>query len=151
MTYCNNNLTKHNNHTNNNGYLFDPFFDDFFGISPRMNREFNNLMKTDVEETEKSYCVSIELAGFKKDEISLDLKEGYLTVSAKHSDEDKEENNKKKFIRRERSYSSCQRTFYLGDNVTEEDIEASFENGVLSVTIAKTPEKIPENKKILIK
>ena len=148
MTYCTNNLTKRNH---NNGYLFDPFFDDFFGFTPKTEREFHNLMRTDVEETENAYCVSIELAGFKKDEISLDLKEGYLTVSAKHSEDDKETTEKKKFIRRERSYASCQRTFYLGDNVSEEDIEASFEDGVLKIDIAKTPEKVPENKKILIK
>ena len=147
MKNYNNNLV--NRHSDN--YLFDPFFDDFFGFSPKFNHEFNSLMKTDVEETENSYCVSIELPGFKKDQVSLDLKEGYLTVSAKHSEEDKEENKKKKFIRKERPYSSCQRTFYLGENVKEEDIDASFEDGVLKICIAKTPEKVPENKKILIK
>ena len=138
--------------TRNNSNLFDPFFDDFFGFTRQEFRgEANNLMKTDVEETEGSYCVSIELPGFKKEEISIDLKEGYLTVSATHSEEDKETEKKRKFVRRERSYASCKRTFYVGDNVTDTDIGASFENGVLSICIAKAPEKIPENKKILIK
>ena len=149
-TYNNNNNNCLSNRRNDS-YLFDPFFDDFFGFRPKFDRDFANLMKTDVEETEKNYCVSVELPGFKKEEVSLELKEGYLTVSANHSDEDKENDKKKKYIRRERSYSSCQRTFYLGDNVTEEDIDASFENGVLKICVAKTPEKVPENKKILIK
>lgn len=145
MKYCGNSISKRNN----DNYLFDPFFDDFFGFTPKFDREFHNLMKTDVEETDKNYCVSIDLPGFKKDDISIDLKQGYLTVSAKR--EEGENGKERKFIRRERSYSSCQRTFYLGENVTEEDIEAAFEDGVLKICIAKTPEKIPENKKILIK
>ena len=148
MKYFNNSpVTKHND-----GYLFDPFFDDFFGFgAPKGYKSAPELMKTDVEETDDEYRVSIELAGFKKDEITLDLDKGYLTVSADHSDEDKEEDKKKKFVRRERSFASCRRTFYLGDNVTEDDVSASFEDGVLKVCIKKTSEKIPEVKKILIK
>lgn len=138
--------------TRQNGNLFDPFFDDFFGFTRRdLSKDFNDMMKTDVEETDDGYCVSVELAGFKKEEISLDLKEGYLTVSAIHSDEDKENDKKKKYVRRERAYSSCKRTFFVGDNVTDTDVSATFENGVLQICIAKTPEKIPENKRIEIK
>ena len=135
----------------NTNDLFDPFFDDFFGFNRDYSREINNLMKTDVEENDENYLISIELPGFKKEQVSIDLKDGYLTVSAQRSDEDKEADKKKKYVRRERAYTSCKRTFYVGDTVSDTDICASFENGVLSISVAKVPEKIPENKKILIK
>ena len=132
--------------------LFDPFFDDFFGFTrPFYNSEMSNIMKTDVEETDEKYLISMELAGFKKEDVSVELKNGYLTVSATHSEEDKEADKKKKYVRRERSFTSCRRTFYVGDKITDSDIDASFENGVLSIGVTKVPDKIPENKKILIK
>ena len=138
--------------------LFDEFFDDF-----PMPREFRNMdrrlygknaareMKTDVHEHEDHYEVDIDLPGFKKDEITLSLENGYLTVSAAKG-LDKEETTKKgKVIRQERYAGSLQRSFYVGDALTEKDITARFENGVLSLNVPKAEaKKVPEKKVIMI-
>ena len=138
--------------------LFDEFFDDF-----PMPREFRNMdrrlygknaareMKTDVHEHEDHYEVDIDLPGFKKDEITLSLENGYLTVSAAKG-LDKEETTKKgKVIRQERYAGSLQRSFYVGDALTEKDITARFENGVLSLNVPKAEaRKVPEKKVIMI-
>ena len=108
-------------------------------------------MKTDVHEHEDHYEVDIDLPGFKKDEIDLSLQNGYLTVSATKG-VDKEETTKKgKLIRQERYAGSLQRSFYVGDALTEEDIAARFENGVLSLNVPKMEaRKVPEKKTIMI-
>lgn len=146
---------------NNNGYnnmvvrdgdrFFDPFFGDFFFPTSRSCKDMERLMKTDVEETEKGYVLSMEVPGFKKEEIDLQLKNGYLTVSASHCESSCEGENKKKFVRKERSCSSMKRSFYVGEDVSEGDVEASLENGVLKVDVKKPEKKLPESKKILIK
>ena len=110
-----------------------------------------NVMKTDVKETDKGYEVDVDLPGFKKDEIHLELNDGYLTISAEKSLEKDDENKKGKILRQERYAGVMQRSFSVGGNVTEEDIKASYESGVLHVIIPKKDAlKAPEKKTILI-
>ncbi len=138
--------------------LFDDFFDDF-----PMPREFRNMdrrlygknaareMKTDVREHEDHFEVDIDLPGFKKDEITLTLENGYLTVGAAKGVNKDETDKKGKVIRQERYAGSLQRSFYVGDNLTEQDITARFENGVLSLSVPKAEaRKVPEKKVIMI-
>ena len=108
-------------------------------------------MKTDVKETEDAYEIDVDLPGFKKDEISLELNNGYLTISTEKSLEKDEENKKGKMLRQERYSGVMQRSFFVGEHLTEEDIKASYENGVLHVMIPKKEaRKVPEKKTILI-
>ena len=138
--------------------LFDEFFEDF-----PMPREFRNIdrrlygknaareMKTDVHEHEDHYEVDIDLPGFKKDEITLSLENGYLTVNAAKGLDEEEKDKKGKLIRQERYAGSMQRTFYVGDGLTETDVSARFENGVLSLSLPKAEaRKLPEKKVIMI-
>ncbi len=138
--------------------LFDDFFDDF-----PMPREFRNIdrrlygknaareMKTDVHEHEDHFEVDIDLPGFKKDEITLSLENGYLTVSAAKGLDKDETTKKGKLIRQERYAGTLQRSFYVGDALTENDITARFENGVLSLNVPKQEaRKVPEKKVIMI-
>ena len=137
--------------------LFDNWFDfpkfcDIDNTERKLyGRHADRLMKTDVHETEDHYNVDIDLPGFKKEDISLELDKGYLTVSATKS-LDKDENDKKgKLIRQERYSGSMQRSFYVGDNLTEEDIMASFKHGVLSINVPKKEKvEVPEKKTIMI-
>ena len=127
----------------NNFDLFDDFFrDDFF------NKKENNLMKTDIKDCKDKYIIEMDLPGYQKDNINISLKDGYLTVSAKveKNDEEKEE---EKFVRRERFYGECSRSFYVGDDVTEEDIDAEFKNGILKVDIPKKEERKEEETKYI--
>lgn len=122
--------------------LFDPFFDDFFGYPMFDRREMNrmnNIMKTDVKEGEKEYTLMIELPGIDKKDVNLDLKDGYLTVTAKR--EHKIDDTKENFIRKERSYGQFSRSFYVGD-IKKEDVSASLENGELKVVIPKDNKKV---------
>ena len=137
------------------------FIDDLFGF-PEM-KEFDNLekklygrranrmMKTDVREKDDNYEVVIDLPGFKKEEITVELKDGYLTINAAKG-LDKDENNKKgKLIRQERYAGSMTRSFYIGENVQKEDVEAVYRHGVLRLTIPKKAmEKIPEKNLVAI-
>ena len=125
--------------------LFDDFMDDAFernffgGRNPLYGKHSKNLMKTDVKETETGYELDIDLPGFKKDEISAHLEDGYLTVSAA----------KGVYIRRERYSGSMTRSFYVGNAVTEEDIKAKYEDGILSLSIPKKDPKAVEAKKYI--
>ncbi len=108
-----------------------------------------NVMKTDVKETETCYEVDIDLPGFKKDEINAKLDNGYLTISAaKGLDKDEQDKNGK-YIRRERYAGSMSRSFYVGEGVTEEDIKAKFEDGILRLVVPKKDAKAVENKKYI--
>ena len=135
--------------------LFDdwfsfPEFRDLDRAEKRLyGRHAGNLMKTDVREHEEGYEIDIDLPGFKKEEINLELQNGYLTVSASKG-LDKSEEKKGKLIRQERFAGAMQRSFYVGDGLTEEDIKAAFNNGVLSLTVPKKSAKIPEKKTIMI-
>lgn len=127
---------------------FDPFFDAFFDFpTSKQNKRGLSFMKTDISEDENSYKLSIELPGFKKENIALDLNNGYLTVTATREEETEE----KKYIRRERSCESCKRSFYVGEGVTEDDVSATMENGVLLINLLKRVEEAPKTKRIEIK
>ena len=137
--------------------LFDDWFDfpqwpDFGDTQKKLyGRHADRLMKTDVHEQEDHYEVDIDLPGFKKDEITLELTDGNLTVSAAKGLDKDEKDKKGRVLRQERYAGAMQRSFYVGENLTEEDIKASFQHGVLSLIIPKkeTP-KVPEKKQILI-
>ena len=108
-----------------------------------------NVMKTDVKETDTGYEVDIDLPGFKKDEINAKLDNGYLTISAaKGLDKDEQDKNGK-YIRRERYAGSMSRSFYVGEGVTEEDIKAKYEDGILRLVVPKKAAKAVENKKYI--
>ena len=110
-----------------------------------------NVMKTDVKETDEGYEVDVDLPGFKKDEIRLELNDGYLTISAEKSMEKDGEDKKGKMLRQERYAGVMQRSFYVGENIKVEDVKASYESGVLHVMIPKKEAlKAPEKNTILI-
>ncbi len=110
-----------------------------------------NIMKTDVKETEDAYEVHVELPGYKKDQLNLELENGYLTVKAVKNTETEEKKEKENYIRRERYSGSCSRSFYVGEHVKHEDINAKFEDGVLFLRIPKVDtSKIEEKKQICI-
>ncbi len=110
----------------------------------------SRMMKTDVKETETGYELDVDLPGFNKEEIKLELENGYLTISAGKSLENKEE-EKGKVLRQERYTGTMSRSFYVGDHLTEEDIKAKYENGVLSLSVPKKEaQKVPEKKTICI-
>lgn len=135
--------------------LFDDFMDDAFernffgGRNPLYGKHSKNLMKTDVKETETGYELDIDLPGFKKDEISAHLEDGYLTVSAAKGVDKDEKDNEGRYIRRERYSGSMTRSFYVGNAVTEEDIKAKYEDGILSLSIPKKDPKAVEAKKYI--
>ena len=134
--------------------LFDDFFDDFFEFPVFDDRAMKraqrklygrhaaNMMKTDVREQDDHFEVDIDLPGFKKEELSLELKNGYLMISASKGLEKEEKGNGTgKFVRRERYAGSMCRTFYVGEDVKQEDIRAKYESGVLRLSIPKKEEK----------
>ena len=135
--------------------LFDDFMDDAFernffgGRNPLYGKHSKTLMKTDVKETETGYELDIDLPGFKKDEISAHLEDGYLTVSAAKGVDKDEKDNEGRYIRRERYSGSMTRSFYVGNAVTEEDIKAKYEDGILSLSIPKKDPKAVEAKKYI--
>ncbi len=137
-------------------------FDDFFNFFPYVDdKEFKNtekklygknadhIMKTDVKEMDDAYELEMDLPGFKKEEIQISLDEGYMTINAvKGLDQDEKEKKTGKYIRRERYVGSCCRSFYVGEDITEEDIQAEFKHGILKLTIPKkNPKKEIKEKK----
>lgn len=134
-------------YTHTNRYSSDPFRameefeNNFFG---RQNAAF----KTDIRENENSYVLEAELPGFNKEEISAEVKGGYLTIHAEHTtNEENKENGK--YVRRERSYSSYSRSFDL-DGIDEESITAAYKDGILTLTLPKAQTKLPEARKLEI-
>ena len=110
-----------------------------------------NMMKTDVKETDSGYEVDVDLPGFKKDEIQLELNAGYLTISAEKGLDKDEENEKKHYLRRERYAGGMSRSFYVGEGITEKDIHAKYEYGILKLSIPKEqPKAVPEKHLISI-
>ena len=127
-----------------------PVENEFFGKkNPLYGKHAKNLMRTDVRETENSYELDVDLPGFKKEEIQVALEEGYLTISAAKGVEKKEDDKKGKYIRQERYSGSCSRSFYVGENVTEQDIAAKFEDGILKLSIPKKDVSAVEAKKYI--
>ena len=130
----------------------EKFFDDFFDAPVKSRKLFptNNLMRTDVKETEDGFDLDIDLPGYSKEDVKGEIKDGYLTISAYKSSEKEEKDSEGKYIRRERFSGNCSRSFYVGENITEEDIKAKFENGILKVFVPKkTKEPEVEEKKYI--
>ena len=136
--------------------LFDDFFDDFDmfpvwnGRNPLYGKHAKNLMKTDVRETENTYEVDIDLPGFQKDEINVDLKDGYLTVQAAKGLDKDEKEKEGKYIRQERYTGAMSRSFYVGD-VEPDQVSAKYEGGVLRISLPKQAKKeLPKSSTIAI-
>lgn len=142
------------------GILGKDMFDDFFGFPFYDDKDFRkmekklyghrekNLMKTDVKENENGYELEMDLPGFKKEEVKVSLENGYLTVSA--AKESGNENESGKYIRRERYSGTCQRSFYIGEDIRQEDIKGEFKHGILKLSIPKQePKPAVEEKKYI--
>lgn len=128
--------------------LFDRMFlDDPFFSGERESK----LMKTDIKEKKDKYIIEMDLPGYEKENISLEINDGYLMISAKTS-QNKDEKEEGKYVRKERFIGECSRSFYIGDNIKEEDIKASFKNGTLKIEVPKKEERkeLPEKKQIPI-
>ena len=130
----------------------DKFFSDF--LDDPWNKRFfsapavqTQQMRTDVKETETGYELQIELPGYKKEDVNADLKDGYLTISASHSENKDEKDTEGSYIRRERYSGSCSRSFYVGKTIEPEDIHAKFEDGILKLDVPKKEVKKVEEKK----
>lgn len=138
--------------------LFDEFFDDDFPMipmrsirNPLYGKNAKNLMKTDVRETDNTYELDVDLPGFKKDEVQLDLKDGYLTISAAKGLDKDQEDKKGKYIRQERYAGACSRSFFVGEGIEPRDVSAKFEDGILRVSLPKQVKKdLPRNSTIAI-
>ena len=137
--------------------LFDDFFSDPFGMmvpqgrDPLYGKHAKNLMKTDVRETESTYELDVDLPGFTKDEVNVELKNGYLTIQATKGLDKDQSDKKGKYIRQERYAGACSRTFYVGEGVEPEDVTAKFENGILQLSIPKEAKKqLPKNTSVTI-
>ena len=123
---------------------------DFWGRkNPLYGKNAKNIMKTDIREHDGGYELDVDLPGFKKDEINVGLEEGYLTISAAKGLDKDEQDKKGKYIRRERYAGAMQRSFYVGEAVTQEDIKAKFEDGILKLSIPKKDAKAVETKKTI--
>ena len=137
--------------------LFDDFMEDFPFYDDKSMKKMEkklyghhakNMMKTDIKEEENAYELEMDLPGFKKDEIKVSLEDGYLTISAaKGLDKDEQEKKTGKYIRKERYAGACERSFYVGEGISQDDIKASFQHGILKLFIPKEPEKSVEEKK----
>ena len=142
-----------------NSLIDDLFDDDWFDDKEFKNVEkklyghrAKNVMNTDVKETEDGYELEMDLPGFKKEEVSVELNDGYITIrAAKGLDEDEKEKKTGKYIRRERYSGACERSFYVGEGVTQQDIKASFKHGILRLDIPKKEvKKVEQNNFISI-
>ena len=137
--------------------LFDEFFNEPFamvapqGHNPLYGKHAKNMMKTDVRETENSYELDIELAGFKKEDISIELKNGCLNISASKGLDKDETDKNGKFIRQERYIGSCSRSLYVGTDVDPAAVTAKFENGILCISVPKASKQLPAQSAIEIK
>ena len=127
-----------------------PFDRDFWGRkNPLYGKNANKIMKTDIREHDGGYELDVDLPGFKKDEINVELENGYLTISATKGLDKDEQDKKGKYICRERYAGAMQRSFYVGDEVTQEDIKAKFEDGILRLSIPKKDAQAVETKKTI--
>ena len=133
----------------------ESLLDDFFGF-PTMDSfvrgNTSGLMQTDVKEKDSDYEITMNLPGFKKEDVKGELKDGYLVVTASTSSDDGEKDKDGKYIRRERYSGTCSRSFYVGDNITQEDIKAKFEHGTLKLMVPNKENrpKVEETKHITI-
>ena len=121
------------------------------GHNPLYGKHGKDLMKTDVRETESSYELDIDLPGFKKEDVGVELKNGYLTIQASKSLDRDEKHTKGKYIRHERFSGSCCRSFYVGEDVKPEQVSAKFEDGILQITLPRAAQKqLPGSSSIAI-
>ena len=140
-----------------NENVFDDLFDqtmnmDMFGRrNPLYGKHAKEMMKTDVRETENSYELDVDLPGFKKDEVNVDLKDGYLTISAAKGVDKDEQDKAGKYIRQERYAGACSRSFFVGEAVKPEEVSAKYEDGILKLSVPKAGEKaLPKTTTIAI-
>ena len=128
--------------------LLDEMFDE-----PFMERSFfkkeNSLMKTDIQEKDGNYILEIDIPGYDKNDIKIELEKGYITVTANKETEKEEKDKKSHYIHKERFYGSCSRSYYVGDGVKEDQISASFKNGILTITFPKANQDKLESKKYI--
>ena len=135
--------------------LFDEFFDDFARPAKsvaRVNASVPAVMRTDVKESDTGYELDIDLPGYKKEDVQAQLKDGYLTITASTKSNGDQKDEAGKYIRRERYYGTCSRSFYVGEDIEQEDIKAKFEDGILKIGVPKkdAKPKVEENKFITI-
>ena len=135
--------------------LVDDFFDDFNFFRPArpaVRTERTKLMRTDIRETDTGYELDVELPGYKKEDLNLELTNGYLNISAEKNNSKEEKDKNGRVVRQERYTGSMKRSFYVGEEITEEDIKAKFEDGILKLQVPKKEieEKVPEKKTIAI-
>lgn len=125
--------------------LVDSIFDDFFQTPfwDESHQSTMGTMSTDVTESDKEYRIEMDLPGYAKEDVNASLKDGYLTVSAQRNKENEDTDKNGKVIRRERYQGMCRRSFYVGEHITETDINASFKDGVLTLQVPKK-ERQPE-------
>ncbi len=128
------------------GNEFD-FFNDMFMGDSFFDRGSTRLMRTDIREREDNYLIEVDLPGYEKENIEIEIENGYLKITAKTSQNQKDENEK--FVHQERFYGECSRSFYIGNQVTEKDIKANFKNGILTLIVPKNISKTLENKKLI--
>ena len=131
---------------------FDAFFDAATAPVQAMQKMSPTLMRTDIKETDAGFELTIDLPGFKKDDVQAELKDGYLTIAAQTQSESEDKDEKGTYVRKERFSGKCSRTFYVGDDIEEDDIRAKFEDGVLKIAVPKKQEqpKLEEKKTISI-
>ena len=127
--------------------LFDEMFRD-----PFFEGSESKVMKTDIKEKRDKYIIDIDLPGYEKEDIKMEISDGYLTVHASVNKEVDDEKEKGKYVRKERYVGECSRSFYVGENVKEEEIKAKFKNGTLTIEVPKKDDKkeLPEKKYIPI-
>lgn len=124
--------------------MFDEFFGDFAFPTRRATKFYvpaSNIMRTDVKESDGLYELDIDLPGFKKEDVKAELKNGYLTIQASTDSNEEEKDENGKYIRKERYSGSCSRSFFVGEDITQEDIKAKFENGILKILVPKKEEQ----------
>ncbi len=132
-----------------NGYGLD-LFDDFFEMPTLRGVSRHDFMKTDIRELDNNYVMDIDMPGFAKENLNIELQDGYLTVSARKESNNEEKDNKGNIIHQERYTGSMSRSYYVGENLTVEDIKAGFKDGILTITFPKEHKKVIEKKTISI-
>ena len=128
---------------------FDVIDDIFDGFFPKVNNYSEGLMRTDVYEKDGYYNLDIELPGYNKEDVQLDIVDGYLNIKASHNVTNEEKDAKGNLVRSERRFGSCSRSFYVGENIKAEDIKAKFENGMLNIVLPSKQQKSLETKQVV--